>query len=484
MEVLAPQLRVFRKPIGPSDLHSPLSLSYSVISSPKSSPNVNHTSLVSLTMDAHRRSPIIPQELVNTTIDHLHDDIKTLRSCSLVAHSWLEISRSHLFSEIAITLSIRTIEAFIKLLVSSTNVGLHIRRLRLQRTRRTCFELFLHTRACPQIDIGILEFILSKLPKLISLSFCDVNLVSQTCLKPRSPTPARYYLKNLAFEGVGFDTSYPQGKRLLDVLDHFSHVDNLVLSNISTASTFFYSSPIPRYPYGAQTDTLMQTHHLVVRDLTLALSLLSGEYLDAIQKTVSSNTLRSLQVSCSSLPQTALVADLIGDARNLVHFDFDLHPFGFASEYPGKSCASSCALPLSSLSLPLGLEEWRALGLASHLSLQSLVIRLPLDCNPQTQAQCSWVSLLRLLPFIPTYLTSIVINITFIGAPGVEGLRSLDWTTLEQSLLGYPFLSSVVLCSKNEVFRSLGSLPITEDRRTFIIQNLPGLQLRGLLRVY
>ena len=41
-----------------------------------------------------------PQELVDHTIDHLHDDLLTLCNCSLVCHSWTPSSQLHLFSTI------------------------------------------------------------------------------------------------------------------------------------------------------------------------------------------------------------------------------------------------------------------------------------------------------------------------------------------------------------------------------------------------
>ncbi|KDR76986.1 hypothetical protein GALMADRAFT_267206 [Galerina marginata CBS 339.88] len=41
--------------------------------------------------------PIVPQELVDAIIDHLHLDIQTLAACGLVCKSWVPSSRYHLF---------------------------------------------------------------------------------------------------------------------------------------------------------------------------------------------------------------------------------------------------------------------------------------------------------------------------------------------------------------------------------------------------
>jgi hypothetical protein len=44
--------------------------------------------------------PRIPQELVHEILDHLADDMATLRSCSLVARSWTHPSYRHIFNNV------------------------------------------------------------------------------------------------------------------------------------------------------------------------------------------------------------------------------------------------------------------------------------------------------------------------------------------------------------------------------------------------
>ncbi|KAJ7592165.1 hypothetical protein C8J56DRAFT_781240, partial [Mycena floridula] len=41
--------------------------------------------------------PQLPLEMVETVIDHLHKDVKSLKSCSLVCKAWLKPSRYHIF---------------------------------------------------------------------------------------------------------------------------------------------------------------------------------------------------------------------------------------------------------------------------------------------------------------------------------------------------------------------------------------------------
>ncbi|KAK0454380.1 hypothetical protein EV421DRAFT_1756547, partial [Armillaria borealis] len=41
--------------------------------------------------------PQLPQELVNTVIDHLSDDTPSLRSCSMVNSTWTEHAQKKIF---------------------------------------------------------------------------------------------------------------------------------------------------------------------------------------------------------------------------------------------------------------------------------------------------------------------------------------------------------------------------------------------------
>ncbi len=47
--------------------------------------------------------PLLPAELIDMIIDHLHSDKKTLATCTLVSQSWLKTSRFHLIPSITIS---------------------------------------------------------------------------------------------------------------------------------------------------------------------------------------------------------------------------------------------------------------------------------------------------------------------------------------------------------------------------------------------
>jgi hypothetical protein len=65
--------------------------------------------------------PLFPLEIFTQFIDHLSDDNRALKRCSLVSKAWLHRARSHLFKEI--TLQHEKLELFISECMSSSLTG-------------------------------------------------------------------------------------------------------------------------------------------------------------------------------------------------------------------------------------------------------------------------------------------------------------------------------------------------------------------------
>lgn len=76
----------------------------------------------------------LPVELIDQQLEHLWDDKRTLSSCSLVCHSWINGSRRILFSDINILADIITLSKFVEFIQhpSDANPSRHIRRLRIR----------------------------------------------------------------------------------------------------------------------------------------------------------------------------------------------------------------------------------------------------------------------------------------------------------------------------------------------------------------
>ncbi|KAJ6482286.1 hypothetical protein C8R47DRAFT_1133546 [Mycena vitilis] len=61
--------------------------------------------------------PRVPSEMSDMIVDHLHDDVPTLRQCSLVCKEWLPAARFHIFS--VVNLSLYSIDQMLELLFYS-----------------------------------------------------------------------------------------------------------------------------------------------------------------------------------------------------------------------------------------------------------------------------------------------------------------------------------------------------------------------------
>lgn len=72
--------------------------------------------------------PEFPQELVDEVIDHLWDDVTSLRACSLSCSTWLPTSRTHLFRQVDLR-DAAACARFIKLLEASPVLVQYIRKL-------------------------------------------------------------------------------------------------------------------------------------------------------------------------------------------------------------------------------------------------------------------------------------------------------------------------------------------------------------------
>jgi hypothetical protein len=85
-------------------------------------------------------SKILPQELIDSVIDHCHDDHSTLKTCALVCKTWLPSSRSHIFHAITLqppekparSFFVRRItdsQRLFRILQTSPKIALYIREL-------------------------------------------------------------------------------------------------------------------------------------------------------------------------------------------------------------------------------------------------------------------------------------------------------------------------------------------------------------------
>ncbi|RPD55216.1 hypothetical protein L226DRAFT_470677, partial [Lentinus tigrinus ALCF2SS1-7] len=75
----------------------------------------------------------LPAEVTDTILDYLHDDRATLRTCCLVARTWLPSCRYHLFSEVVVRSAEHPLSLanFLEFLPTSQDIASYIRTLKV-----------------------------------------------------------------------------------------------------------------------------------------------------------------------------------------------------------------------------------------------------------------------------------------------------------------------------------------------------------------
>ncbi|CAL1698634.1 unnamed protein product [Somion occarium] len=119
----------------------------------------------------------VPQELIDSIIDELHEDVAALRACALVSSAWLLRSRRGLFHSLTLICDAHTkdIHEFIRFLRSSYPVGACVRHLDMRScntTLRAVHDPFAPPpRLVPQGTVALecIKDVVALLPNLLTL---------------------------------------------------------------------------------------------------------------------------------------------------------------------------------------------------------------------------------------------------------------------------------------------------------------------------
>ncbi|GJE96774.1 hypothetical protein PsYK624_129800 [Phanerochaete sordida] len=208
---------------------------------------------------------IVPQELSDSVIDYLHDDLPSLRQCSLVCKSWVRTSTEHLFSIIAWPPSHPTIPGreglpdavsfaeFHELLKSSPRLCGALRHLKLFGARGwegpgIIFVSFFGAKPDVQsLPIEFLHALPKLLPRLHTLELWNLNITFEPGTIPSSlqPPPSISSLSRLSFvttmgmPALDYDS-------IIIAISTFSHIQDLVLDCIvQYAAALPGTEPLP-----------------------------------------------------------------------------------------------------------------------------------------------------------------------------------------------------------------------------------------------
>ncbi|KAI8977715.1 hypothetical protein BD414DRAFT_495412 [Trametes punicea] len=84
--------------------------------------------------------PPVPGEVADAIIDHLYNDVATLRSCALVCSEWLFASRHHVCSTFKAIPEKFALTDLLHFLTSTPDVSVHIRRFIFSGYRGVSFR--------------------------------------------------------------------------------------------------------------------------------------------------------------------------------------------------------------------------------------------------------------------------------------------------------------------------------------------------------
>ncbi|TFK87251.1 hypothetical protein K466DRAFT_663164 [Polyporus arcularius HHB13444] len=159
----------------------------------------------------------MPAEITDTIIDHLHDNRRALKACSLVRRDWKPAARLHLFNSMSAAPEKCSFNQTVAFLVSKVDISPHIEHFSLSGYRG--------------ISFADLEALLKTLPNLRTLTISGVYISKSlsdpevtTASAPSTPASLdtlRIKECNVIEEGV--DTFFP-------LLGLFSRIDHLYIS--------------------------------------------------------------------------------------------------------------------------------------------------------------------------------------------------------------------------------------------------------------
>lgn len=288
-----------------------------------------------------------PVELIDHTVDFLHDDVQSLWSCTSVSRAFLRSARSHLFHNLYIGDEVskhggRDYTHFLNFLQRTPEVHSYVRHLKLGRRHP-------NDGSCqPEVCWHVVGEILSYLPYLHTFAFGKGVLVACSCTdaslacRPSPGTALR--LKTLSLDSAG--VAAPQD--LCALLRVFSGVHTLTVTNLfvlRVAPAFFRCGVMENPSKRDQTPTDSLKVRLDVQSLVLdtahARDPNAFELVSCLLGYLNSHALRSITFGFDQQRQIKPFGALIARSAEVIeHLTLQLpaHPHAeFAGEYVDTS---------------------------------------------------------------------------------------------------------------------------------------------------
>ncbi|THH23224.1 hypothetical protein EUX98_g7956 [Antrodiella citrinella] len=392
--------------------------------------------------------PVFPPELVDQTIDYLHDDKPNLKTCSLVSRLWLNSTRHHIFRSTVIVGDSRPGHGFAKFrafLISHPNIGLHIHELRLQGEVNLSFW----RPQLQRLDIFGVRF-----------GGCD-----EEC-HGRAFNPDPVSLDQITLVAGSVEDDFAD---TLDFLRLFGHVQHLYVFELT-----WCTSDMPNLgAFGRRLHELGPPTQLQVHSLATghAFNPTSSLLCETLRFTRTVDTLYCLGAECAGWDHIQAVGDLVRDVGpNLLHLHMD----------PALVLMNEESYNDNHL-------RWRVLQAHSCLNLKTISLMIILDDHPFTEdlseeeKRCTSTNIISLISTLEksASLRHITIKFSFDTeeeTPAQVLAAGVDWDKMVSVLNSFEDLEIVqIICADG--------YDVLEECRPVLLEKLCILHGEGKLKI-
>lgn len=397
----------------------------------------------------------LPVELQDMVIDHLHDDIPSLKTCSLVAKPWLFTAKFHLFHDITLVTSPSD--------PRPTGNPETPRSITISQFFADCSSIWSFVRVLYLKDYGFhfgrttpnAEYFARMMVDLPNLHSLILSGLAFPELSPNFLTKDNLTLHRLTLSNVSFNADH-----LSIFLSRFSTVKHLQILE-QTCCVASSGSPYSYFP---------RVTSLAVEGATYnsSESVMQGIPLQVISSSLTTFIFRM------SHCRGAEVADAVKMLSNtlkiigpsLLHLVID---------YANLDLREHC------------LTSWRSLGLSSCTALQSLAICIftgVMDSMSEDDCMLQWSSAATIISTAPPHLPELTLGIFNTDAEHpIIPPEGVDWESFDKLLNGSRNLRSVrfhIEDREDKLQPSINRrLPFDQSSKTRIVACFPQLHKSG-----
>lgn len=254
----------------------------------------------------------LPQEMIDYIIDFLHDDARSLASCSEVARAFVESSRFHLFGTFHIKED-RVLQGILEM-SSCATAGRAIRTLCLGTTS------VLAKKPVLKVPLPSLEALLPELPSLSRLYILNVHLDlqyrPQAALSQPEHTPVPRAVQYLwLYKVSSASTRRPLSQNdLLSILRLFSSIETLNFSCGLEKRSFSHA--------GSNDSGLIQSEAASpttsIQSFKFCSSSVAASFMRSLRSTSTAHGLRAVEVCAQDRETLVALGELLHDVKHSV----------------------------------------------------------------------------------------------------------------------------------------------------------------------